>query len=72
MNADNADVLALKDKNPNVLTFSASGNDADLKAENVTPAENGVRLSIFVVRRKLMRSGKLDLIVPVMTSTDGR
>lgn len=43
LNADNADVLALKDKNPNVLTFSASGNDADLKAENVTPAENGVR-----------------------------
>lgn len=43
LNADNADVLALKDKNPNVLTFSALGNDADLKAENVTPAENGVR-----------------------------
>ena len=31
-----------------------------------------VRLSIFEVTWKLIRVGKLALIVPVMTSTDGR
>lgn len=46
LNADNADVLALKNRNPNVLTFSAAGGDADLKAENVAPVENGVRFSL--------------------------
>jgi hypothetical protein len=31
-----------------------------------------VRLSIFEVTWKLIRVGKLALMVPVMTSTDGR
>lgn len=46
LNADNADALALKDRNPNVLTFSVRGAGADLKAENITPVENGVRFAL--------------------------
>ncbi len=41
LNADNADCLALRDGNANVLTFSVNGNDADLKAENIRPISNG-------------------------------
>lgn len=41
LNADNADCLALQQKNANVLTFSVDGNDADLKAENIRPVANG-------------------------------
>lgn len=43
LNADCAETAALKDRNPNVLTYSAAGTDADLKAEKITPSETGVR-----------------------------
>lgn len=43
LNADNADAAALKGRNSNVLTFSVQGADADLKAVNVRPADNGAR-----------------------------
>ena len=46
LNADNADVIALKDRNSNVLSFSTRGAEADLKAENITPEENGVRFTL--------------------------
>ena len=43
LNADNADTIALKKRNSNVLSFSVQGADADLKAVNITPVKNGVR-----------------------------
>lgn len=42
LNADNADVIALKERNSNVLTFSVQGADADLKATEITPEKDGV------------------------------
>lgn len=46
LNADNADTIALKDRNSNVLSFSVQGADADLKAVNIAPVENGVRFML--------------------------
>ncbi len=46
LNADCAETAALKDRNPNVLTYSAAGADADLKAEKITAAETGVRFTL--------------------------
>lgn len=46
LNADNADTIALKDRNSNVLSFSVQGADADLKAVNIVPVENGVRFML--------------------------
>ena len=46
LNADNADVIALKDRNSNILSFSVTGAEADLKAENIAPEENGVRFTL--------------------------
>lgn len=46
LNADNADCLALKDRNPTVLTFSTEGNPADLQALDITPAENGMDFTL--------------------------
>lgn len=46
LNADNVDTAALKDRNANVITFSVQGADADLKAENITPEENGIRFTL--------------------------
>ncbi len=43
LNADNADTIALKKRNSNVLSFSVQGADADLKAVNITPVKNGMR-----------------------------
>lgn len=42
LNADCAETIALKDKNPNVMTYSIKGADADLKAESLTPTEIGI------------------------------
>ena len=46
LNADNEDTLALKEKNDNVLTFSVRGANADLKAENIVPQENGTEFTL--------------------------
>lgn len=46
LNADNADTIALKDRNSNVLSFSVQGADADLKAVNIALVENGVRFML--------------------------
>lgn len=46
LNADNADTIALKKHNSNVLSFSVQGADADLKAVNIAPVENGVRFML--------------------------
>lgn len=43
LNADCAETAALKDRNPNVLTYSVAGADADLKAEKITASGTGVR-----------------------------
>lgn len=41
LNADNADTIALKSRNLNILSFSVQGAEADLKALNITPEKNG-------------------------------
>ena len=46
LNADNADTIALKSRNSNVLSFSVQGADADLKAMDITPEENGVHFKL--------------------------
>lgn len=46
LNADNADCLALKECNSNVVTFSVQGNEADLCAKNITPVENGTTFDL--------------------------
>ncbi|MCQ2914437.1 MAG: Mur ligase domain-containing protein [Alphaproteobacteria bacterium] len=46
LNADNEDCLALKEKNPNSVTFSVNGADADFKAEDIVPIDNGVRFNL--------------------------
>ena len=46
LNADNLDTIMLKERNSNVLTFSVRETDADLKAENITPQENGVTFTL--------------------------
>lgn len=42
LNADCPETAALKDKNPNVMTYSLQNADADLKAESLTPTEIGI------------------------------
>ncbi len=46
LNADNVDTIALKNRNPNVLSFSVQGAEADLKAVNITSVENGMRFML--------------------------
>lgn len=42
LNADCPETAALKDKNPNVMTYSLQNANADLKAESLTPTEIGI------------------------------
>lgn len=42
LNADCPETLMLKNKNQNVMTYSVTGADADLKAEKLTPSETGI------------------------------
>ena len=42
LNADNPDTIALKSRNSNVLSFSVRGEEADLKAADITPEKDGV------------------------------
>ncbi len=46
LNADNADTAALKNRNSNVLSFSVQGKEADLKAIDIVPEENGVHFKL--------------------------
>ncbi len=42
LNADNEEVLSLKQTHSNAVTFSVCGKEADLKALEITPLENAV------------------------------
>ena len=58
LNADCPDVMDLKERNPNVLTFSVQGKKADLSAINITPVKNGVQFFLDKERVFLPVIGK--------------